>query len=371
MAVQNCEDGNSPKEIAMNRHTYFPQVESYYASLVEHLAAAQNQISMCYLAFEDGLWAQRIIEILRAKSAAGMRVRLMIDQIGQQLDDPRRILRNHEIVASLRAAGVDVEIFRPAHPSTSIRNRMHCKFAAIDGGTAFIGGSNIADYYTSWSDTNMHVDGDLGDCFHRAFAFLRGFSRVTDQTPLDPSDLRAGEDRLWLTLPNQRADVRSALLNLIRSADQSLHLRTWYFLPDEEILDALCEQSRRGVQVNLMLSHQTRVPLVDFANPIPVRTLVQAGANVYRYTGTYLHSKVTWNDHGDVLLGSANLDAHSMHGNFESCLQVRDASLAWDLRRAFVHDIPACILQTNEICERQSLASRLLSQTCHLAAPWL
>ena len=355
----------------MNRHTFFPQVETYYANLVEHLAAAQERISMTYLAFEDGAWAQRIIEILRAKSAAGLRVQMMVDEIGQQFDEPRRLLRNHEILSSLRAAGVDVEIFRPSAPSVSIRNRMHCKFAAIDGRTAFIGGSNIADYYTAWSDTNMRVDGDLDDCFHRTFEFLRGFSRVADQTPLDPSDLQAGSDLLKLTLPNQRADVRAALLNLICSADQSLYLRTWYFLPDAELLDALCEQSRRGVQVNLMFSHQTRIRPVDFASHIPVRKLVQAGANVYRYTGTYLHSKVSWNNHGEVLLGSANLDSHSMRNNFESCLQVHDASLAWDLRRAFVNDMSSCHFQTSDMLDHRSLASRLLSHTCNLAAPWL
>ena len=355
----------------MNRHTFFPQVETYYASLVEHLAVAQQRISMTYLAFEEGAWAQRIIEILRAKSAAGLRVQMMVDELGQQFDEPRRLLRNHEILASLRAAGVDVETYRPSHPSLSIRNRMHCKFAAIDGHTAFIGGSNIADYYTTWSDTNMRVEGDLDDCFHRTFEFLRGFSRSADQTPLDLSDLRAGSDRLWLNLPNQRADIRTALLNLIRSADQSLHLRTWYFLPDAEILDALCEQSRRGVQVNLMFSHQTRIRPVDFASHIPVRQLVQAGVNVYRYAGTYLHSKVAWNDQGEVLLGSANLDSHSMRINFESCLQIRDAALAWDLRRAFVNDIPSCHYQTRESLDRLSIAERILSHTCNLAAPWL
>jgi hypothetical protein len=60
-----------------------------------------------------------------------------------------------------------------------------------------------------------------------------------------------------------------------------------------------------------------------------------------------------------------------MHGNFESCLEIHDATLAWDLRRAFVNDLSSCILQTREACERRSLAERLLSHTCHLAAPWL
>jgi cardiolipin synthase len=355
----------------MNRHTFFPHVQTYYASLVEQLAAAQEQISMSYLAFEDGQWAQRILETLRAKAAAGVRVRMMVDEFGQQLDEPRRLLRNHEIISSLRAAGVDVEVFRPSAPNVSIRNRMHCKFAAIDGRTAFIGGSNIADYYTAWSDTNIRVDGDLGNSFQRVFDFLRGFSRGNEPVAFDPADLQIGSDHLILTLPNQCADIRTALLDLIRSADQSLHLRTWYFLPDAEIMDALCAQARRGVQVNVMFSHQTRVRPVDFANHIPVRQLVRAGGNVYRYAGSYLHSKVAWNNRGDILLGSANLDAHSMRINFESCLQMYDASLAWDLRRAFVNDQPACLFQTRETCERRSLADRILSHTCNLAAPWL
>ncbi len=355
----------------MNRHTFFPQVQNYYADLVEQFAGAQEKISMTYLAFEDGDWAQRIINVLSAKAAAGVRVQMMVDEIGQQLDEPRNLLRNHEILASLRNAGVRVDVFHPSAPSISIRNRMHCKFAAIDGRIAFVGGSNIADYYTTWSDTNIRVDGDLGNSFHHIFDFLRGFSRGNQVLSLDPADLRVGSDQLILTLPNQRTDIRTALLDLIYSAGQSIHLRTWYFLPDAEIMDALCAQARNGTQVNVMFSHQTRVRPVDFANHIPVRRLVNAGGHVYRYTGSYLHSKAAWNNRGDVLLGSANLDAHSMRINFESCLQINDASLAWDLRRTFVNDLSACLLQTRETCERRSFAEQILSHTCNLAAAWL
>jgi cardiolipin synthase len=355
----------------MNQHIFFPQVQNYYADLVEKLASAQEKISMTYLAFEDGDWAQRILNVLRAKAAAGVRVQMMVDEIGQQLDEPRRLLRNHEIVASLRAAGVCMDVFRPFAPGISIRNRMHCKFAAIDDHTAFVGGSNIADYYTTWSDTNIRVDGELGNAFHHVFDYLRGFSRGNQTIPLAPADLQVDSDHLILTLPNQRTDIRAALLNLIRSADQSLHLRTWYFLPDAEIMDALCAQSRRGVQVNVMFSHQTRVRPVDFANHIPVRQLANVGVHVYRYAGSYLHSKAAWNNRGDVLLGSANLDAHSMHINFESCLQMNDAALAWELRRAFVNDLPACLFQTVESYKRLTLAERILSHACNLAASWL
>lgn len=355
----------------MNRHTFFPQVQNYYADLVERLAEARENISMTYLAFEDGYWAQSILNVLHAKAEAGVRVQMMVDEIGQQLDEPRNLFRNHEILASLRQAGVQVDVFHPSVPGVSIRNRMHCKFTAIDDHTAFVGGSNIADYYTTWSDTNIRVDGEFGNTFHQVFDFLRSFCRGNQVPLLDPENLQIGSDRLFLTVPNRRTDIRTALLNLIRSADQSIYLRTWYFLPDAGIMAELCAQARRGVQVNVMLSHQTRIRAVDFANHIPVRQLVDAGGRVHRYTGRYQHSKVTWNNHGEVLLGSANMDAHSMRNNFESCLLIKDVSLAWELRKNYVNDLPTCQPQTAETWEHRSLAGRILTHTCNLAAPWL
>lgn len=355
----------------MNQHTFFPLVQDFYSDLVDRLTGASERISMTYLAFEDGNWAHRILQVLREKAEAGVQVRMMVDEIGQQLDEPRNLLRNHEILRSLRQAGVQVDVFHPAAPGISFRNRMHCKFTAIDDHTVFIGGSNIADYYTTWSDTNMRVNGSLDGTFHQVFDFLRSFSRDHQVRLLDPADLQAGSDRLVLTLPSRRSDIRTALLNLIRSADHSIHLRTWYFLPDSEIMEALCEQAVRGLQVNVMFSNQTRVRPVDVANHIPVRRLVQAGGHVFRYTGTYLHSKVSWNNRGEVLLGSANLDAHSMHNNFESCLLINDPSLAWDLRGNFMNDLATCQPQTLESLNQRSLAGRILSQTCYLAAPLL
>ncbi len=355
----------------MNQHTFFPLVHNFYANLVDRLAGARQKISMTYLAFEDGNWAQSILQILREKAETGVQVQLMVDEIGQQLDEPRRLLRNHEILTSLRQAGVQINVFHPTTPGISIRNRMHCKFTAIDDSTVFIGGSNIADYYTTWSDTNMRVDGSLGETFHQAFGFLKGFSQAHQVYPPDPPDLQAGSDRLVLTVPSRCSDIRTALLNLIHTADQSIHLRTWYFLPDPEIMDALCDKAGRGLQVNVMFSHQTRIRPVDFANHIPVNRLVRAGGHVYRYTGRYLHSKVSWNNRGEVLLGSANLDMHSMHNNFESCLLVNDPSLAWELRRNFVNDLPTCRVQTLEAWNQRSLAGRILSHTCYLAAPLL
>ena len=356
----------------MNQHMLFTKVQDYYTDLVAQLAIAQKDISMSYLAFEDGKWANEISEVLRSKVEEGVRVRLMVDEIGQLFDEPRRLHRNFEIINHVRSLGVQVDVFRPTSP-LQISNRLHTKFAAIDNRTVFLGGSNIGDYYTSWTDTNLRVDGKLGNVFHNVYDFLHGFSSRGEAGArlMDIKNLRVGNERLWLTVPHHSYDIRDALMDLILNAEKSVFIRTWYFLPDDEMLEALCEQARKGVQVNVLLSHKTRVRPVDFANYLHVHKLVCSGGHVFRYTGKYMHSKAAWNDRGDALFGSANLDPTSMRGNFESCLQIHDAKLTWELRRSFYADLADSPKQTPESYSERSFANKALTHACNLASPWL
>jgi cardiolipin synthase len=360
------------KETAMNRHTLYTKVQDYYHDLAMELATARTEISMSYLAFEDGRWARAIAEVLHSRVKDGVRVRLMVDAFGQLTDEPNRWRGNFEILNHLRSLGVQVNIFQPASPLT-IGNRIHAKFAAIDDRTAFLGGSNIGDYYTTWTDTNLRVDGDLQNVLHRVYDFLHSHSRQgrAKNRALDPANLKIGDARLWLTVPQYRYDIRARLLNLIRDPGKSIFIRTWYFLPDNDILTALCEQAGRGVQVNVLLSHKTRIRAVDFANHIHVHRLVCAGANVHRYTGRYMHCKAAWNDRGDALIGSANLNSNSMTINFETCLEIHDSKLTGDLRRAFYADLANSPRQTPDSYLKRSLADKALTHACNLASPWL
>jgi len=356
----------------MNQHTLFTKVQDYYEDLVTQLASAQDRISMTYLSFDSGEWSERISQVLTAKAAAGVRVRLMVDEVGQLLDKPRHAVKNIALFNHLRSHGVQVDVYRPASP-LQVNNRLHCKIAAIDDRTVFLGGSNIGDYYTTWTDSNLRVDGSFGNTFHNIYDFLHGHSQDGDPGAhsLDTSNLWAGDERLWLTIPRKQYDIREALMQLILNADKAIYIRTWYFLPDDEMLDALCEQAKKGVQVNVLLSHETRVRPVDFANYIHVHKLVCAGGHVYRYAGKYMHSKAAWNDSGDVLFGSANLDPHSMRINFESCLQINDPKLTWELRRAFYADLATSPKQTPESYLDRSLARKALTHACNLASQWL
>ncbi len=323
----------------MTQFKLFTNVADYYTDLQTALRAAQHHIHMAYYAFDDGNIARSVGHILAQKAAAGVTVRLMVDEMGLYLDNWQNGWRNRQLLAQLQASGVQVDLFRPRGDRLSQYNRLHCKFCAIDGTTAFVGGSNIGEHYLDWRDTNLRLTGDLGDGFAQLYDSLYQFSHGHASCP---TDLTIADMPLLLTVPGHRQDIRRALLGLILSAKESVTLRSWYFLPDEEIMNALLSQAEKGVRVTILFSHHTRMPFIDIANRGLCRRLEKAGVRVMRYNGRYMHAKEAWNDQGDILLGSANIDPWALRTNFECCLRIQNPALARQLTRELHADAIYC-----------------------------
>jgi len=338
------------------KYTLFTDVSNAYRNMITALQQAEHNIHMIYFAFDHGVWADKISRVLKQKAASGVEVRLMVDELGLVVDNVQNAWRNRKLLDGLRAAGVQVDIFRPVGRRLSQFNRLHVKICAIDQHTAFVGGSNIGDHYPHWRDSNLCLEGDLGNTFAQLYLYLRQFSQ--GQTPQQPSrltDLHINGAALRLTLPGHRQDIRRALLDLILTAEKTIAIRTWYFLPDKEVLNALLSQAENGVHVAILLSDRTRIPFIDAANRIVGHKLAGSGACVYRYKGRYMHAKEVWNDKGNILFGSANVDWWALHSNFECDLQIQDAHLAQRLQQTLVADLCHCWQQRSGALRSQFL----------------
>jgi len=325
----------------MTKFKLFNNVQDFYTALQTALKGARQQITMAYYAFDDGQIARSVAHILAQKAASGVEVNLMIDEAGLYFDNWQNGWRNRQLLAQMKASGVQVDLFRPHGSRLSQANRLHCKFCAVDGRTAFVGGSNIGDHYLGWRDTNLRLDGELGDGFERLYTSLREFGGHGDAA-VCPTELAIAGIPMLLTVPSHRQDIRRALLDMILSAKTAVTLRSWYFLPDKEIMNALLSQAEKGVRVTILFSHRTRVPLIDIANRRLCRQLMQAGAHIYRYTGRYMHAKEAWNDQGSILIGSANIDGWALRTNFECSLSIKDQKLARQLTRELQADTVHC-----------------------------
>jgi cardiolipin synthase len=303
-----------------------------------------------------------------------VRVRLMVDDIGLMVDDPQNASRNRWLMDYLREHGVQVDIFRPAGWRLNRWNCLHIKVCAIDEHLAFVGGSNIGDGYLRMSDHNLRLDGDLGSTFHDVYDYVRHYTPAGSGGPtpsFHPSHLFAGQAQVRLTVPGQRRDIRRALLDIILDAERAVYIRKWYFLPDREILEALCSQARNGVAVNILFSHRTPVLPINIANYLHAHQLAKSGARVYRFMDGFMHAKVAWNDSGQVLFGSANMDEKALRSNFECSLVIRDNTLAEQLTLAFEADSRTSLLQTPGYFRRLPLSTKALSYAFSLASPWL
>jgi len=354
--------------------TLFTEVQPFYEDLIDKLKDAKEKISMMYYAFDNGDFSQEISKVLVAKAQSGVQTRLMVDELGQVLDEPRHAFQNKRLIFDLQKNGVQTEIFKPKGAKLSNLNRLHCKVCAIDDRVVFLGGSNIAEHYLSWNDLNLRMDGSFGNDFHNVFDQIHQFSNGKGlQEKRDPkmNQQLTRDYKILLTLPKIHQDIRQELLKLIQGANKSIYIRTWYFLPDNEILNALLSKARNGLRVHILLSHKTRVRPIDYANFIPCHKLSQSGVRIIRYTPRYMHAKVAWNNHSDIIFGSANLENMALYNTFECCVAVRDSILAQRLTESFEMDAKHCLQQTEEIFHNRSWIDKTLSYSCNLASPWL
>jgi len=101
------------------------------------------------------------------------------------------------------------------------------------------------------------------------------------------------------------------------------------------------------------------------------KELIELGAEVYRYDGGFLHSKVVSIDHEIGTVGSANMDIRSFVLNFETNAFVYDPDFAARLEDMFEQDIKDATKLTIEDFEQQSFWLTFLQKFSRLFSPIL
>ncbi len=328
---------------------------------------------MLYFTYDNGVWASQMNEIMFEKVAQGVQVRIMVDLMGICTDNPKNIFKNIAQIAEMKRKGIQVDFFQPGKGSQmSPVDRLHFKICAIDQRVIYVGGSNIGDHYTTWQDTNLRVDGQIGDIGHQLYDYVLSYSLGKHTAPeLDLDNLKIGDAKVLLTIPGQREDISDGWLDLIEISESTIYFRNWYFLPNKRFMKAMLNKLATGIELEVLLSHRTKVPVIDVANHTPCRDLVEAGANIHRYTQRYMHSKVTWNADNEILFGSANLEEKALKGNFELCLRFNNKEICEQLTKSFQRDIFYSTHQSPQVVGQRALPKRVVSYIFALATPLL
>lgn len=298
------------------------------ALLEDRLRAAQSEILFENYIFEHGVWPEKVLDILCARAAAGVRVVLRLDAFGSHGFPERWI-------AQLQAAGGSFEWYhRLTWRGWEKRlRRSHRRIVLIDGDWLAVGGFAIADAWlrgdpgrVPYRELLFACRGPIVPLVRRLFLRNRPLARqelrrIAAGAPSVASDTFL---RLLAATPPERYSIRRRYLAAFRAARVSLWIATPYFNPDPVILSALYAAVRRGVDVRILLAGRvTDHPLLRLGIQAYYQKLLRHGVRVYEYQETFLHAKYVLVDGLWGSVGSANLDFLSLWFNRELNLELR------------------------------------------------
>ncbi len=298
-----------------------------HRALLREIDGARRTIRIVTFVVGDDEAGRSILDALARRAAAGVEVRLL-------LDDLLRFRAPRAHLARLVAAGGRVERFMPLlHAPFRARSnlRNHRKIALFDGERAMVGGMNLADEYLGprprpdrWRDLSLLVSGScvasLDAVFRSDWRFAAG--ELLPAPPPAPAGPPAGAPvQVVPSGPDELGDaIYDALLQAIFAARRRLWIATPYFVPDEPLVKALQLAARRRVDVRVVVPARSNHRLADLVAAPILRELEAAGVRVLRFGPPMLHAKVLLVDDGLAAIGSANFDMRSLFLDYEVAL---------------------------------------------------
>lgn len=362
-----------------NRADLLVNGEEKFPELFRCIRTARHHIHLEYYIFEPDELGTRLLALLGEKAAAGVQVRLLVDDFGSPAMKRQ--------AGTLRKEGVELVRFLPVN-FTSLADsnyRNHRKVAIIDGEIAFVGGMNISRRYVNkssqevrWRDTSVKITGSavnvLQAWFWMGWLFAGGTRFSLSDGYLSSADTAYGNAAIAFAYsdPGSKAPYNmEAMLLAISQARHTLRLCTPYFIPSDQLMTALQLAASSGVRVELMLPARSDSYIVQHASLSYLKPLLERGIHVYLYQHGFMHAKTVCVDGKLAFIGTVNLDTRSFYINFEVSAVIQDEGLCRQLDEQFDVDLKQSRLLTLDDWTNRPSLHRGLDSLCRLLAPLL
>ena len=388
MAAQEEAATGSPL-VAGNKITLLYDGPQTMTSMLDAIGNAKDHINLETYIFEQDEIGLRFADLLIAKQAAGVKVNIIYDSVGT-IGTPQAFFDK------MRAAGIQLLAFNPVNPlkqtdGWKINNRDHRKILIVDGTTAFTGGVNISATYSTgslfrsksrdsgakvgWRDTHLRIEGPAVATLQ--WTFLNNWSAHHDgdlpEGKFFPPLPEVGDKlvRVLASEPGNAFDIYKAYLLAIREAKSTIHITCAYFVPDAQVLAALTDAAKRGVDVRLVLPGVTDSGLVFHAGQSFYDEMLASGIKIYQLKVSVLHAKTAVIDKVWSTVGSTNLDTRSFLHNNEINVIVFGGEFAAAMETAFDEDLRNSTLITREDWSRRPITDRFKEWSARLMEYWL
>jgi len=268
-----------------------------FNEILKAIDAAQSSIHVQTYIWKDDDIGQQIVSKLKTAATRGVKVTVRKDALGTAFEmmdmlkgRPSPVFTKSGL-KDINNIDVKVDIWADTD---------HSKYVILDHKAVILGGMNIADeYHTQWHDYMAMI---------RSERWTTAFEdRVLKSAPWpEPAPFE-------ITLNNKNTtEIRTALIELIKNAKESVIIEHAYF-SDDKIIEAVKLAAENGIQVNIILPEKPDTH--HYANMVTINQLIQSKEKTRPRVFLYpqmMHAKVVLADGVIAAVGSANLTPRSM-----------------------------------------------------------
>jgi cardiolipin synthase len=165
--------------------------------------------------------------------------------------------------------------------------------------------------------------------------------------------------------------VLFSILQAIYLAQEEILITTPYFIPGDNIMDALRIAASSGLSVKLLVPGKSDSRIVNAASKANYYDLLKAGVEIYLYEKGFVHSKTMITDGKLSMVGTANMDYRSFDLNFEVNAIVFDVPFSQKLRTVFFEDLKHAKKINEKLWNNRAFYYKLADRIARLFSPAL
>jgi cardiolipin synthase len=371
-----------------NKVTLLSDGQATYAAMFEAIKTAKDHINLESYIIEDDETGRKFADLLLEKQAKGVLINIIYDSVGS-MNTPASYFQR------LRDGGIQVVGFNPINPLEThekwgLTHRDHRKILITDGKIAIIGGINISEVYSSnplrrkqtekapihWRDTDIQIKGPAVAEFQKLFldTWQKQEGPELSEGNYFP-DLKEEGNALVRVVGSKAGQTNRITfimyVSAITFAEHSIHMTNSYFIPDDQILNALTDAAGRGVDVKIILPGISDSQLVLYAQRYYYSQLLKSGVKLYEHSTSLLHAKTAVIDKVWSTVGSTNMDYLSSLNNDEVNAVILNNEFAVEMEKMFVSDLADSRQIQLDEWENRPLLPRVREWFMHLFFQWM
>ena len=362
--------------------TFFADAAKKHEDMMNKLRGASKYIFLEYFIISSGQLLNELIEVLDEKGKAGVEIKIIYDDIGS-----RATFNKKDIERLVNIPNLKLCVYKPLglNLNPSINYRDHSKIVVIDGLYAYCGGDNLADEYIHkkdrfgyWRDNACLYEGSAVQSFLSMFITMWYVStNETLNAKNYASFVPYAKANTKYVIPfgdgpqNETHVAYDTFQYLINRSNHHLYISTPYLIIDDEMLNAICQAKKCGVDVKILVPGIPDKKAVFMMTRAHYKTLLETGCEIYEFSEGFNHAKQIISDDKFAFLGTVNMDYRSLFLHNECGAVIVESDEILKMKEDFLDCCNRSKLVTLESWNNRNVFSKIMAFILRIFAPML